>query len=225
MFRTLEEAISFGESQKKRDDGGVPIFELKAVPVNDKKSKEVKYKDQVWVKIFNKGDPKSVIERPMREADKARWPNYWEAYKKNEEAPIDGIPLEDFPQITPAERMRCKQLHIRTVEDLCNIPDMQMEQLGGRGRALVKAAREYVAYREGVQVSDLQEEMAEKDRLIKDLEARLSELERKPSGNSTGSNSKRSSGNKSTKTKRGNGRRSGPGGKSVSDSEDSGEEA
>ena len=221
MFGSLEEAVKLGE--KKQDDGGVPVFELRAMPIENKRSKEVKYEDVIWVTIFNKGDPKNIIERPMREHDKERWPQHWEAYKKNEEPPINGVPLEDFPQITPAERMRCKQLHIRTVEDLIDLPDAQLESLGGRGRALQKAAREYIAYREGIQISDLQEEMAEKDALIKNLEARLSELERKPSGNSTGSNSKRSSGNKSTKTKRGNGRRSGPGGKSASDSEDSGE--
>jgi hypothetical protein len=221
MFGSLEEAIKLGE--KKQDDGGVPVFEKRAMPIENKRSKEVKYEDVIWVTIFNKGDPKNIIERPMREADKDRWPQHWEAYKKNEEPPIDGIPLEDFPQITPAERMRCKQLHIRTVEDLVALPDAQLESLGGRGRALQKGAREYVAYREGIQISDLQEEMEEKDALIKDLEARLSELERKPSGNSTGSNTKRSSGNKPAKAKRSNKQRSGPGGKSVSASEDGGE--
>ena len=221
MFGSLEEAIKLGE--KKQDDGGVPVFEKRAMPIENKRSKEVKYEDVIWVTIFNKGDPKNIIERPMREADKDRWPQHWEAYKKNEEPPIDGIPLEDFPQITPAERMRCKQLHIRTVEDLVQLPDAQLESLGGRGRALQKGAREYVAYREGIQISDLQEEMEEKDALIKDLEARLSELERKPSGNSTGSNTKRSSGNKPAKAKRSNKQRSGPGGKSVSASEDGGE--
>jgi len=220
MFNSLQDAIDLG-NKKNQEDGGVPVFEKRAMPVENKRSKEVKYEDVIWVTIFNKGDPKNIIERPMREFDKERWPQHWEAYLKNEEPPINGIPLEDFPQITPAERMRCKQLHIRTVEDLTNLPDAQLESLGGRGRALQKAAREYVAYREGVKVSDLMEQMEEKDEQIADLMKRLEELE---SGNSTSSNTKRRTGNKPTKAKRGNGRRSGPGRKSVSDSEDGGEE-
>jgi hypothetical protein len=221
MFNSLDEAIQLGD-KKNETDGGVPVFELRAVPIVNKRKKEVEYEDVVWVTIFNKGDPKNIIERPMREHDKERWPKHWQAYLENKEPPIDGIPLEDFPQITPAERLRCKNLKIRSVEDLCNLPDAQLEQLGGRGHSLQKAAREYVAYREGVQVSDLMEQMEEKDDQIADLQKRLEELER---GNSTASNTKRGTGNKSSKAKRSNGRGSGSGGKGVSDSEDSGEEA
>jgi hypothetical protein len=221
MFASLDEAIQLGNN-KNKDDGGVPVFELRAMPIENKRSKEVKYEDVVWVTIFNKGDPKNIIERPMREADKERWPKHWEAYQKNEEPPINGIPLEDFPQITPAERMRCKQLHIRTVEDLVDLPDSQLESLGGRGRALQKGAREYIAYREGIQITDLEDENKELKEQMKALEKRLEELE---SGNSTSSNTKRRTGNKPAKAKRSNSRRAGPGGKSVSDSEHSGEEA
>ena len=218
MFNSLEEAIQLGD-RKNQNDGGVPVFELKAMPVTDRNSKEDKYEDVVWVTIFNKGDPKNIIERPMREEDKKRWPQHWEAYKNNEEPPIDGIPLEDFPQITPAERMRCKQLHIRSVEDLTKIPDTQLDQLGGRGRQLVKAAREYIAYREGVKVSDLQDEIEDLKETIKALQKDMD------SGNSTGSNTKRSAGNKPTKASSGNGRRTGSRGKGASASKDSGAEA
>jgi hypothetical protein len=221
MFNSLEEAVALG-NQKKQNDGGVPVFELRAMPIENKRSKEVEYEDVVWVTIFNKGDPKNIIERPLRDADKERWPDHWEAYKKNEEPPIDGIPLEDFPQITPAERMRCKQLHIRTVEDLCDLPDSQLDSLGGRGRALTKAAREYVAYREGIRVSDLQDQMKEKDDQIASLEKRLKELE---SGNSTRSTTKRRAGNKSTKTSKRNSRGSKPSGKGVSTADNGGAEA
>ena len=221
MFGSLEEAVALGD-KKQQNDGGVPVFELRAVPKENKRSKEVEYEDVVWVTIFNKGDPKNIIERPIREADKERWPDHWEAYQENEEPPINGIPLEDFPQITPAERMRCKQLHIRTVEDLCDLPDSQLDSLGGRGRALTKAAREYVAYREGIRVSDLQDQMKEKDDQIASLEKRLKELE---SGNSTRSNTKRRAGNKSTKTSKRNSRGSKPSGKGVSTADNGGEEA
>jgi hypothetical protein len=218
MFNSLDEAIQLGDT-KKKNDGGVPVFELRAVPVENKRSKEVQYEDVIWVTIFNKGDPKNIIERPMRDADKERWPQHWEAYKKNEEPPINGIPLEDFPQITPAERMRCKQLHIRAVEELVDLPEAQLETLGGRGRQLQKAAREYIAYREGVKVSDLQDEIEDLKETIKALQKEMD------SGNSTGSNTKRRAGNKSTKASSGNGRRKRSSRKSVPASEDSGEEA
>ncbi len=223
MFNSLEEAIALGnQKEQQKNDGGVPVFEVRAMPKANRRSKEVEYEDVVWVTIYNKGDPKNIIERPKRDEDERRWPQHWEAYLKNAEPPLNGIPLEDFPQITPAERMRCKQLHIRTVEDLCNIPDAQLDQLGGRGRSLQKGAREYIAYREGRQITDLEDENKELQEQLKALEKRLEELE---SGNSTSSNTKRRTGNKSTKARRGNGRGARPRGESVSDSEDGGEQA
>lgn len=214
MFGDLQEAIKLGEEGKKRDnDGGVPVFELRAVPKAGVNQTEVEYEDVVWVKIFNKGDSKNIQERPVRDSDKERWPEHWKAFKENSEAPLNGIPLDDFPQITPAERMRLKSMHVRTVEELVDLPDNQLERLGGRGRSIHKAAREYLAYREGKKVTDLEDEIEELKKQIKELS----------SGNSTGSNSKRSTGNKSSKAKRSNGRRTGSGGKGVSDSKDGGE--
>ena len=217
MFGAVEDAIKLGEETKRKDnDGGVPIFELRSEPVYDRKKEIQDYKDVVWVMIVNKGGPKTTIERPMREEDKKRWPDHWKAWKEQAEPPINGIPIEDYPGITPAEIKRLRGLHLRTVEDLAGFPDGQIESLGGRGHTLQKGAREYLAYREGVKVSDLQDE-------IKDLKDQLKALTKElNSGNSTGNNSGRSSGNKSAKTKRGNKRRAGSGGKSVSASEDSG---
>lgn len=215
MFSSLQEAIDLGNSQKRKQDGGVPVFELRATPKAGSTSEEVEYEDVVWVTIFNKGDPKNIIERPLREEDKKRWPEHWKAYQANEEPPIDGIPLEDFPKITPAERERCKQLHIRTVQDLSVVPEDQLKRLGGRGYALQKAAKDYIAKYNDVDVSALMDQIAELQKELKELK----------NGNSTGSNTKRSAGNKSTKAKRGNGRRTGSRGKGVSDSEDGGEEA
>ena len=215
MFASLDEAIALGESGKRKQDGGVPVFELRATPKAGSTSEEVEYEDVVWVTIFNKGDPKNVIERPLREEDKKRWPEYWKAYLENAEPPIDGIPLEDFPKITPAERERCKQLHIRTVQDLCDIPEDQLKRLGGRGYALQKAAKDYIAKYNDVDVSALMDQIAELQKELKELK----------SGNSTTDNTECGSGDKSAKAERSNGRRSGPGRKSASDSEDGGEEA
>lgn len=218
MFGSLEEAIKLGDAAKNRkNDGGVPVFELRAVPKAGVNQTEVEYEDVVWVKIFNKGDSKNIQERPVREEDKQRWPDHWKAFQENSEAPLNGIPLEDFPQITPAERMKLKAMHVRTIEELIELPDQQLERLGGRGRAIHKAAREFKAYMDGEQVSDLQDEVKELKDQLKALQKELS------SGNSTGSNTKRSTGNKSSKTKRSNSGGSRPRRKSVSDSEDSGE--
>lgn len=186
MFDSMQDAIDFANEEKRRDnDGGVPRFYMKAVAI--RKGEEVDWEDQVWVEIFNKGDPKNIMERNKRPEDETRWPNFWKAFQEDREPDIDGIPLSEFPQITPAERERCKRLRLLSVEDLAAYPDGQVKDLGGRGFALKRAAQEFVDYREGESITDL------KDRIAK-LEKELK------SGNSTDDHTKRSSGDKSPET-------------------------
>jgi hypothetical protein len=164
MFDSLEEAIRLGDS-KHQNDGGVPIFFTKAVAYKDADG-NVDYRDELWVKIHNKGDRLNIMERAKRPEDEKRWPAQWAAYQNNTEAAIDGIPLDDFPAITPAERMKCKALHLRSVEDLANYPDGQIKDLGQRGHLLQKKAREFIEFRKGTEVKDLKARIAELEKLI-----------------------------------------------------------
>ena len=211
MFESLQQAVDFANEEKSRkNDGGVPRFFVKAVAV--RRGEEVEWEDQIWVEIFNKGDPKNIMERNKRPEDEKRWPNFWKAFQEDREPDIDGIPLDEFPQITPAERERCKRLKLRSVEDLAQYPDGQIKDLGGRGHALKKAAQEFVDYRAGESITD--------------LKARIAKLEKElKSGNSTTSNTKRGSGSKSSKAVGGNKRWTRSGRASVSDPGDDVSEA
>ena len=211
MFNSLQEAVEFADSSKnKENDGGVPVFYKKAVAFRD--GTEVDWKDEIWVKIFNKGDSKNIMERAMRNEDKERWPKHWQAYLNNEEPDIDGTPLAEFPNITPAEREKCKHLKLLSVEDLANYPDGQIQDLGSRGHALQKAAREFLDYKEGT--------------TVKNLEARIAELEKMLNeSNSTSDDSKRGAGNKPAKTVKSNKGRTRSKRKSVPASRDDSQEA
>lgn len=204
MFGTLEEAIALGDEGKRRkNDGGVPMFFKKAVA--KRIGEDVEYVDEYWVKIFNKGDPKNVIEASVRKDHQERWPNEWKAFLNDEEPDIDGIPLDDFPKMTPAERMRCKSLKLRSVEDLANYPDGQIKDLGGRGHELQRAAREFIEYKAGESITDLKQEIAELKKELKRV------------ANGTKDNPKRSTGSKSSKAKRSNNRKPKPSGASSTD--------
>ena len=206
MFDSLQQAMDLADQQKQRgNDGGVPVFFKKAVSFKDAEG-NVDWRDEIWVKIFNKGDPKNVMERNKRDEDEQRWPDHWKAFLANEEPDIKGIPLSDFPNITPAERQKCKALHIHSVEDLAEYPDNIITNLGGRGQLLKKKAKEFIEYKEGT--------------LVKDLQDRIAELEKLVESNSSSNDSKRGAGNKSRKSVKSSKRKSKPARKSVSNSGD-----
>jgi hypothetical protein len=203
MFDSLQEAIDLADG-KRNNDGGVPLFYNTATAY--RKGEDVEYIDEVWVKIFNKGDPKNIMERPLREEDKKRWPEHWKAFLANEDPEIDGIPLSDFPKMTPAERARCKQLHLLSVEDLVNYPDGQIKDLGSRGHELQRAAKEFLEYKSGASVQELKDE-------IEELKRKLASVT-----DSIKDDSKRSSGSKSSKASVSDDSGSGLSGESGSDS-------
>lgn len=164
MFNSIEEAIAF--ANKDDNDGGLPIFryESEEVPNSD----PVEYRDVVFVKIINKGDPKSVMDRPKRKEDEARWPQHWKAFLEGTEAPLNGIPLREFPMMTPASIAQCNSLHIRTVEELADYPDGQLGNLGSRGVTLKREAKKYLQYRAGPDVEALKARIAELEKKVGD---------------------------------------------------------
>jgi hypothetical protein len=163
MFGSIEEAIAFA---KNTDDGGVPFFRYEAVKIPH--SDPAEYEDQVWVKIINKGDPKSIMDRPKRKEDEARWPAQWAAWQKGEEAPLNGIPLKEYPALSPAQVKNCQALNIRTVEDLANFPDGQIDRIKGQGYAMKKAAAKFLEYRKGPDVSELMNRIKELEKQVGD---------------------------------------------------------
>lgn len=144
MFNSIDEAIAFA---KDKNDGGIPIFEHRAIEVVH--SDPIAYEDYVHVTIINKGDPKSIIERPKRKEDEERWPAHWKAFVEGTEAPLEGTPLKEFPALSPAEIATCMRYHIRTVEDLADYPDVQLKNIGSRGTSLKQKAIAFLDYRSG----------------------------------------------------------------------------
>jgi len=162
-FSSIEDAINFA---KDDNDGGIPLFRYEAVEVP--RSDPVKYEDTVMVTIINKGDPKSIIERPKRPEDEKRWPDQWKAFVEGTEAPLNGIPLKEFPMLTPADIATCQRYHVRTVEDLADYPDVQLKNLGSRGTSMKKEAGKFLEYRKGPDIEALNKRIEELEKQIGD---------------------------------------------------------
>lgn len=185
MFDSIDEAINFGK--QKQNDGGLPFFRWESIL--NKKTDE--YEDVAWVMIVNKGDSKSIIEREKRPEDEKRWPEYWKAFVAGDEAPLDGIPLKEFPAMTPADIANCQRYHIRTVEDLAAYPDGQLKNIGGRAVALKQAAAKFIEYRQGPDIDSLKNRIEELEKLV---------------GNNTENVPKRAAGDRVSKPKHSSGK-------------------
>lgn len=110
----------------------VPVFFTEAVKMEFKSKQAGRpvFEDREFVRIIIPGDRRSMVVEPVNDDHKARWPREYEAFKAGQEAPVDGTPLADWPQIGRARVEELAYFHIRTVEQLAAVNDAHLQNLG-----------------------------------------------------------------------------------------------
>lgn len=157
------------------------------VAQNDTKSTEAGrpiYDDVEFIKIFNSKD--NIIDRPVRDTDKQRWPRRYAAWKSgNQEAGVSGTRLEHWPVLTRAQAEELKYFKIFTVEQLAEWPDSTGGQIMGFQK-YKNLARQTIQLAKGeAPLVKMQEELAARDatissqtNMIEKLSKRLEKLEK-----------------------------------------------
>lgn len=166
----------------------VEFYEFEAV---DKWSSEVKSAEagkrvivklpkRDFVRIMRPGDKDTILEVPVREEHKARWPERWLYYeismgRANGGENIPGWKIDDWPEFDGQEEMKrdLKYKRFYTVEQLAGAQDAQVQQLGIGGLGLREKAR--AALRERMR-KEYQSDMAEKEKTIAAQGAAIEEL-------------------------------------------------
>jgi hypothetical protein len=138
------------QNEQKSQEEGRPIFE-----------------DAEYVSIMVPGQKDNIIERPVRESDKERFPRHYAAFKNREEQTVEGTALEQWPGITRSQCEELKFFNITTVEQLAQVSDshaqnfMGIQLLRTRAKTFMEAAKENAA----------------NENLAAELEARDAEIE------------------------------------------------
>lgn len=137
------------------------------------------YGDSVpFVRIMRPGDNTSIIETPVRNDHRARWPQRWLAFQMKEgmiEGAIDvpGWKIEEWAVINESQVHELKYLRFSTVEQIAGASDAQIQRLGIGGISLREQARQ--ALKDKYQ-SAARMELETRDRQIAELTAKVSEI-------------------------------------------------
>jgi hypothetical protein len=91
------------------------------------------YFDCEMVRIYTPGDRNNVVDRPVRDSDKSRWPKQYMAFKAggDEAAQTVGTPLREWPGVGRAMSEELTYFGIRTVEQLAEANDAACMKVGG----------------------------------------------------------------------------------------------
>jgi hypothetical protein len=120
------------------------------VPKEDKhKSKAAGYpvfREQEYVKMIVPGDKNSEYFQPSKDKDRQTFPNAYQAFKNRESKPIvEGMPIEQWPQVTRALSMTLRAAGIHTVEALAAVHDGHIGKLGNNSHELRAKAQAFLA--------------------------------------------------------------------------------
>jgi hypothetical protein len=125
-------------------------------------------KGENYVRIQPPGERLTVVDRPVTDADKHRWPNQWRQFVDNHQQVPDGTPIDmlwvDFPEV--GDTLRGMGIH--TVEQCANLSGLAIESIGLGGQEYVNKAKRYLEQAEkGVAFHKHEKDLAERDQKIR----------------------------------------------------------
>lgn len=93
------------------------------------------YEDELRVRILIPGDPRSIPVHVATDYHKRIYRDEYEAFLKNEDQiSVSGTPLKEWAAMTRSLAMSYAAVNIATIEQLAEIDDQQLSQLGPGAR-------------------------------------------------------------------------------------------
>jgi hypothetical protein len=132
-------------AQQSREPG--PILRFFIEPTENKaKSAEAGrpiYDNVEMISIINPGSKDEFIKKVDANA-KERFGRQYEHWKRTQEQPAEGTPLEMVPFLNPAQVKELRAINIPTLEHLANLTDTAIQKIGMGGLELVRKAQAYL---------------------------------------------------------------------------------
>jgi len=161
------------------DDKLIVGFYRKSI-LNSAKAREAGHpvhESRDFVKIQHPGETLNIVDRPVNDGDKQRWPQKWAHYQNGVTQIPEGIPLSllfpDKPHI--ADMMRGYNIH--TVEQLSHLSAQAISTVGMGAQDWVNAAQRYMERADkGVDHHKFEQAMAAKDAEIRTLRREIAEV-------------------------------------------------
>lgn len=145
-------------------------FYLDAVEIKHESEKAGRpiFRDVPHIRKLIPGDSTNIIERVAKDYDKQQHPREWAAFEAQQQQGHEGMPLEQWPQITRAQVKEAKYFEVHTVEQMAGLADAHCQRLGMGFLDLRNKARAYLDAAAGTAQSTAQ--AAEIDRLRQEIE-------------------------------------------------------
>lgn len=144
------------------------VKDYRQKPILDEQGKEKKIP---YVRISSPGDDTSVVDTPVREDHKKRWPKQWLYWQMQEgmvgeQADVPGWKISEWGELNEEQKRELLYLRFSVVEQIAGASDLQIQRLGSIGPSLREKAKK--ALRERLD-SSFKSEIEQRDAKIKEL--------------------------------------------------------
>lgn len=136
----------FGMNGGPRPGYGIPRFFVKAV-----KNANGGYDNVEYVEILTPGDKNATPVKKVSDGVRARYRDYYDHWKRTQQMAPVGVPIEMWPEMTPALVYQLKSINVFTVEQLANIADTNLGNIPF-GKTLKLKAIEWLAAKDKADV-------------------------------------------------------------------------
>lgn len=148
---------------------------------SEKEGKTVRLKEQPFVRIMRPGDKDTILEVPVHEGHKARWPEKWLYFAtkhgliEGNLADVPGWKLAEWDELKDnAELVRdLEYKRFFTVEQIAGASDAQVQRLGMVGMGLREKAKRALAEHMNAATK---EAIEQRDKEIAELKAQMKEM-------------------------------------------------
>jgi hypothetical protein len=150
-------------------------FFMEAVPDSEESVKQGRpiYKEEEFIRIMVPGDQLNVTVREVREIDKDTYPEQYTAFKRRQEQPLVGTPLDKIPFLSKARVLEFHALGLKTAEHVRDMSDAVAQKFMD-AHGLRKRIGDFLqAASDGAPAEKLQAELAKRDETIATLKAAL----------------------------------------------------
>jgi predicted flap endonuclease-1-like 5' DNA nuclease len=135
------------------------------------------FENRQYIKIQTPGETLNIVDRPVQEQDKKRFPRQWDRYLQGKEQTADGIPLDLLFPENPAIGDTLQAYGVMTVEQLAALSGHAIGTIGMGCQELVNKAAKYLEQaQKGVDFHRFEKAIQEKDREISKLTRQVNEL-------------------------------------------------
>ncbi len=181
--------------QYSRTDGGpaggvYPHFYIEAVedPIASAQNGRPIFREVERVEIIIPGDPTKRPVKPVGDAERQRWPQEYDAFRRGMETPLVGTPLNEWARLSVGKVAELQALGFRTVEDVAAASDTVLMQIGRGGFGLRTAAQDWLADADAgklttaltaeneqlrLEISNLQRQVDEQGNLLRQVHAEM----------------------------------------------------